>query len=145
MTNVEDAVFDYQPGWIPASDVTADVEFRNEGMHIHATAANVGGLRVSGRDRGYPRPQGHASAHQGGGARRGAGWPGATSSNSPLAPALGETFARLSGRGPVNAAVDLDLPIRNLDKRKIEVQAGFTDATVAMRDIDAPVRSCKAI
>jgi uncharacterized protein (TIGR02099 family) len=61
--------------------------------------------------------------------------------NSPLAPALGETFARLSGRGPVNATVDLDLPIRNLDQRRIEVQARFTDATVAMRDIDAPVRS----
>ena len=45
--HVEDAVFDYQPGWIPASDVTADVEFRNEGMHIHASAANVGGLRVT--------------------------------------------------------------------------------------------------
>ena len=57
------------------------------------------------------------------------------------APALGETFARLSGRGPIDAAVDLDLPIRNLDKRKIEVQARFADATVAMRDVDAPVRS----
>ena len=32
---------------MPASDVTADVEFRNEGMHIHATAANVGALRVT--------------------------------------------------------------------------------------------------
>ena len=61
--------------------------------------------------------------------------------SSPLASALGETFARLSGRGPINAAVDLDLPIRNLDERRIEVQAGFADATVALRDVDAPVRS----
>ena len=45
--HVVDAVFDYQPGWVPASDVTADVEFRNEGMHIRATAAKVGGLRMT--------------------------------------------------------------------------------------------------
>ena len=38
--HVEDALFDYQPGWVPASNVTADLEFRNEGMHIRAS---VGG------------------------------------------------------------------------------------------------------
>ena len=45
--HVEDALFDYQAGWVPASDVTADVEFRNEGMHIHAT---VGERRRLARD-----------------------------------------------------------------------------------------------
>src|SRR6185436_8580792 len=39
--HVEDALFDYQPGWVPASNVTADLEFHNEGMHIHATSASV--------------------------------------------------------------------------------------------------------
>lgn len=138
--HVEDAVFDYQPGWIPASDVTADVEFRNEGMHIRATAANVGGLRVSDATADIPDLKDtHLRIKA---AARGELQDGLEfMTNSPLAPALGATFARLSGRGPVNATVDLDLPIRNLDKRRIEVQARFTDATVAMRDLDAPVRS----
>lgn len=138
--HVEDAVFDYQPGWIPASDVTADVEFRNEGMHIHASAANVGGLRVTDATADIPDlKETHLRIKA---AARGELQDGLdVLTNSPLAPALGETFARLSGQGPINAAVELDLPIRNLDKRRIEVQARFADATVAMRGVDAPVRS----
>ena len=40
----EDAVFSYQPGWTPATDAAADVEFRNEGMHIRSTGANIGAV-----------------------------------------------------------------------------------------------------
>jgi len=138
--HIEDALFDYQPGWIPASDVTADLEFRNQGMHIHASSGNVGGLRVTDAtadipDLKDPHLRIKAAAH--GELQDGL----ELLTNSPLAPALGETFARLNGRGRINTAVDLDLPIRNLDKRRIEVQTHFADATVALRDVDAPVRS----
>lgn len=138
--HVENAVFDYQPGWTPASDVTADVEFRNEGMHVHASAANVRGLRVTDATADIPDLKDtHLRIKAGAHGELQDGLDLLT--NSPLAPALGEAFARLSGRGPISATIDLDLPIRNLDKRKIEVQARFADATVAMRDVDAPVRS----
>jgi uncharacterized protein (TIGR02099 family) len=138
--HVEDALFDYQPGWVPASNVTADIEFRNEGMHIHATSASVGGLHVTDATADIPDlKQTHLRIK---GAARGDLQEGLTLlSGSPLAPALGEPFARLSGHGPIDAAIDLDLPIRNLDNRKIEVTARFADANVSMRDVDAPVRS----
>jgi uncharacterized protein (TIGR02099 family) len=138
--HVEDALFAYQPGWVPASDVTADLEFRNEGMHIHATAANVGGLRVTDATADIPDlKQTHLRIKA---AARGDLQAGLTYlTSSPLAAALGEPFARLSGRGAIDAAVDLDLPIRRLDDRKIEVRTRFADAAVSMRDVDAPVRS----
>jgi len=109
-------------------------------MHIHASSGNVGGLRVTDAtadipDLKDPHLRIKAAAH--GELQDGL----ELLTNSPLAPALGETFARLNGRGRINTAVDLDLPIRNLDKRRIEVQARFADATVQMRDVDAPVRS----
>jgi uncharacterized protein (TIGR02099 family) len=138
--HVEDALFDYQPGWVPASDVTADVEFRNEGMHIQATAANIGGLRVTNAtadiaDLKQTRLRIKAAA-------RGDLQDGLTFlTSSPLAAALGEPFARLSGQGAIEARVDLDLPIRRMDDRKIEVEARFASATLSMRDVDAPVRS----
>ncbi len=137
--HVTDAVFDYQQGWVPAKDVTADVEFRNEGMHIHSTAANVGGLLVTDATADIPDLKDtHLRIKA---AARGDLQEGLNLlTNSPLAPALGERFARLSGRGPIQAAVDLDLPIRRLDDRRIEVVARFADATAAMRDVDAPVR-----
>ncbi len=138
--HVVDAVFDYQPGWVPASDVTADVEFRNEGMHIHATAANVGGLRMTDAVADIPDLKDtHLRIKA---AARGDLQDGLEFlTNSPLAPALGEPFARLSGHGPIEAAVGLDLPLRRLDDRKIDVQARFADATVSMRDVDAPAQS----
>lgn len=138
--HVEDALFDYQPGWVPASNVTADLEFRNEGMHIHATSANVGGLHVTEATADIPDlKETHLRIKA---AARGDLQEGLTFlTNSPLAPALGEPFARLSGHGAIGAAIDLDLPIRRLDNRKIEVTARFADATASMRDIDAPVRS----
>jgi uncharacterized protein (TIGR02099 family) len=138
--HVEDALFDYQPGWLPASNVTADLEFRNEGLHIHATGANVGGLHVIDATADIPDlKQTHLRIKA---AARGDLQEGLTLLNSsPLASALGEPFARLSGHGAIDAAIDLDLPIRNLDARKIEVTARFADANVSMRDVDAPVRS----
>ncbi len=138
--HVEGAVFDYQPGWVPASAVSADLEFRNEGMHIRATTGKVGDLHVTGATADIADlRQTHLRIKA---AARGDLQDGLEFlSSSPLAPALGERFARLTGRGPITATVDLDLPIRRLDDRKIEVQARFADATVAMRDVNAPVRS----
>jgi uncharacterized protein (TIGR02099 family) len=138
--HVEDALFQYQPDWMPASDVTADVEFRNEGMHIHATAAKVGALRVTDATADIADlKQAHLRIRA---AARGDLQEGLTFlTASPIASALGEPFARLSGTGPIEAAVDLDLPIKRLDDRKIEVRTRFTDASVAMREVDAPVRA----
>jgi uncharacterized protein (TIGR02099 family) len=137
--HVEDAHFDYQPGWMPARNVTADLEFRNEGMHIRATSANVGGLHVTQATADIPDlKETHLRIKA---AARGDLQDGLTVlHDSPIASALGEPFARLSGHGQIDTALDLDLPIRRLDARKIEVQTRFTDATVAMRDVDAPAR-----
>jgi uncharacterized protein (TIGR02099 family) len=137
--HVTGAVFDYQQGWVPAQDVTADVEFRNEGMHIHSTEANVGGLRVTDATADIPDLKDthlRIKAAARGDLQQGLD----VLSNSPLAPALGERFARLSGQGPIAATIDLDLPIRRLNNRRIEVVARFENATVSMRDVDAPVR-----
>ena len=138
--HVEDAVFDYQPGWMPASDVTADVEFRNEGMHIHATAAKVGGLRVTDATADIPDlKETHLRIKA---AARGDLQDGLTflTEQSRSRRARRALCAPERPRSD-EAAVDLDLPIKRLDDRKIEVQARFTDATVSMRDVDAPVRS----
>ena len=109
-------------------------------MHIHATSGNVGGLRVTQATADIPDlKQTHLRIKA---AARGDFQDGLAFVNrSPLASALGEPFARLSGHGQIDAAVDLDLPIRRLDDRKIEVKTSFADATVSMRDVDAPVHS----
>jgi uncharacterized protein (TIGR02099 family) len=137
---VENALFDYQQGWLPARDLKAEVEFRNQGMRVHATAATLGNLRLNEATAEIPDfRQNELSIKAAAASDLEAGL--AFLRNSPIGPSLGETFARLGGRGAMTADVRLDLPLKRLDGRKIDVTARFADATVTMQKVSAPVQS----
>ncbi|GFE83140.1 hypothetical protein GCM10011487_51400 [Steroidobacter agaridevorans] len=137
---VENALFDYQEGWQPARELKAEVEFRNQGMRVHATSAMVGNLRMNEATAEIADfRQNELSIKAAAASDLDAGL--SFLRNSPIGPRLGETFARLGGRGPMTADVRLDLPLRHLDDRKIDVIARFADATVTMQKISAPVQS----
>lgn len=136
---VEDAVFSYQPEWTPATEVRAEVEFRNEGMRIRSTGANVGGLRVTSaaaqiKDLKETVLTIEAAAQ--GDLKDGLQFLKA----SPLGPKLGEQFGKLNGAGRLTADVRLHLPIRRLANRNVEVTARVADATASLAGLEAPVR-----
>lgn len=138
--HVEGAVFDYQPGWVPARDVTADLEFRNQGMHIRSTGGTVGGLRVTDAVAQIPdlkETRLTIKAAANGNLREGL----QLLQQSPLAPSLGEPFARLAGEGALNTEVQLYLPIKNMANRRIDVATRLKDASLSMRNIDAPIHA----
>lgn len=137
--HVADAVFSYQPGWTPATNVAAEVEFRNEGMHIRSSAAQVGDLKVHSADariRDLKDGVLVINAAADGDVGQGLSF----LKQSPLGPKLGEQFARLEGSGRMATKVRLYLPIKQLANRDIEVANQLTDATVALAGVDAPVR-----
>lgn len=137
---VENAVFDYQPGWQPARDLAAEVEFRQQGMSVRATAGTLGGVRLTRAVAEIPDLKESELLIKGTvGGDLDAGL--AFLRESPVGPSLGDSFARLSGGGPMSADVRLDLPLKRLDDRKIDVTARFVDATVSMQKVAAPVRS----
>ncbi|HEX7113586.1 MAG TPA: YhdP family protein [Steroidobacter sp.] len=136
--HVVDALLDYQPGWLPAREVVADLEFRNEAMRIQATKARVGELEISKASARIPDlKDGQLTIEAAGRGDLSAAL--AFLKSSPLAPALGEPFARLSGGGPIETDVSLYLPIKELADKRIEVTTRFADASVSMRDLDAPL------
>jgi uncharacterized protein (TIGR02099 family) len=138
--HVEKALFNYQEGWQPARDLVAEVEFRNQGMRVHSASAMVGDLRMNEAIADIADfRQNELSIKAAAASDLDAGL--AFLRNSPIGPTLGETFARLGGRGPMTADVRLDLPLRNLDHRKINVTARLADATVTMQKVTAPVQS----
>lgn len=137
--HVESAVFDYQPDWTPARDLVADIEFRNEGMHIHATQATVGELRVAEATADiadFRNTRLLIDAAVSGDLRTGLQF----LKDSPLGPRLGEQFARLGGQGGLKANLHLDLPLKRLADRDVTVTAQLADATVSMQNVNAPVR-----
>lgn len=136
---VENAVLDYQPGWEPARDLKAVVEFRNQGMHIQAAEAMLGGVRMNQATADiadFKQNELLIKASTGGDLDAGLNFV----KRSPIGPKLGETFARLGGRGPMIADVRLELPLKRLDERRIEITARLANATVTMQKINAPVR-----
>ncbi|WP_129644902.1 YhdP family protein [Peristeroidobacter agariperforans] len=137
---VENALFDYQEGWQPARELMAEVEFRNQGMRVHATSAMVGNLRMNEATAEIPDFRQNELSIK---AAAAGDLDGGLSflRNSPIGPRLGETFARLGGRGAMTADVRLDLPLKRLDDRKIDVVARFADATVTMQKVSAPVQA----
>lgn len=138
--HVENAVFDYQPGWQPARDLAADVEFRQQGMSVRATAGMLGGVRLTQAVAEIPDlKESELSIKGTAGGDLDAGL--TFLRESPVGPRLGDSFAKLTGRGPMSADVRLDLPLKRLDDRKIDVTAHFADATVSMQKVTAPVRA----
>lgn len=137
---VENALFDYQPGWLPARELMAEVEFRNQGMKVHATAGTIGNVRLNQATAEIPDLKlSEISIKAAAASDLDASL--AFLRESPVGPRLGETFARLGGRGPMTADVRLELPLKRLDDRKIDVTAHFANATVTMRDVAVPVQS----
>lgn len=130
--------FNYQRGWEPATQVAAQVEFRNEGMKVLSGTATLAGLRVSQLSGDF------ADFKQGNIAIK------ATANGdlnnalkylqaSPVSPALGDTFQKLNGKGATQAAVSLWLPLKHIADRRILVATRFKDASVSLAGLDMPV------
>jgi len=135
---VENAIFNYQPGWTPARDITAEVEFRNESLEVRASSANIDELRLSeARADIDDLKELHIVVET---AVQGQLQHGLRFlKRSPIAANLGADFARLSGKGPIAGSVHLDLPVKSFDDRVIEVTTRLTDAQVSMQGVAAPV------
>jgi uncharacterized protein (TIGR02099 family) len=136
--HAHDLTFNYHQGWAPAEAVDAMVEFRNEGMRATRVTAVVGGLHVTQAScdfgdfkKGDLRIRAQAAGDLGDALE--------LLQTSPLRVALGEQFQLLEGSGSTVADVDLRLPLKHLDQRRVEVTTTLKDATVTAGDLDAPV------
>jgi uncharacterized protein (TIGR02099 family) len=135
---VEDVTFDYQPGWMPATQLTGNIEFRNEGMHANGMTARIGGLQVTEASGGFAdfkesvlKIAAAATGDLSAGLR--------FLQSSPIGDALGETFQDLRGTGVIQSQVNLLLPIKDIESRRIAVTTKLNDATVRLVGLQAPV------
>ena len=130
--------FAYQAGWMPATDLAAEVEFRNQGMRVNSATAAVGGLHVSdvtGEFADFRSGEISIKAAASGDLGPALQY----LQTSPISPALGEQFARLHGQGETRSSVSLWLPLKRIADRRIVVTTQLKDATVMLGDLDAPI------
>jgi len=135
---VEGLTFNYQTGWTPATELTGNVEFRNEGMHATGITARVGDLYVKAASGGFADFKvGELKL-----AANATGDLGAALSflqTSPIGEALGPQFQALRGNGETQSTLSLLLPITQVEARRLSVTTKLANATVTLKDLDAPV------
>lgn len=136
--HIEGLTLDYQPGWIPATNLAVDAEFRNEGMSAKLLKGDVNGLPLlsgTGRFRDFKQAELLLDAKVAGDVHAGLTYV----QQSPVGEALGEQFLALSGDGQLQGEVSLQLPFKDIDARKLKVDTAIDNATVSHRAVEQSV------
>lgn len=136
--HVTGMTFAYQQGWTPAANLTAEVEFRNQGMRVRSASGTVGALQLADATAEFPDfKAGEIEIKAAAAGDLDAALKFLQA--SPLSSALGERFARLRGQGAIRSSVDLWLPLNRIADRRVVVTTQLKDATVRLGDLDAPI------
>ncbi len=131
---VEGVTLDYQPGWAPATQLNVDAEFRNEGMTARLLQGEVGGLRLksgTGRFVDFKQAQLSLEAESEGDLAQALPY----LQQSPVGPAIGAQFMALRGAGDLQAQIKMELPFKDLERRKLAVTTRIANATVGLEGL----------
>jgi uncharacterized protein (TIGR02099 family) len=132
--HVTGLTLDYQTGFVPATNLVVDAEFRNAGMTAKLIQGDVHGLPIVegvGRFEDFKQSvlELKATAH------------GELDNAltyvqlSPIGTSIGTQFMALHGKGTIKAQVDLRLPLKEIEKRKVIIDSQITDAVVGTKEI----------
>ena len=127
--NIDGMTLDYREGWPRIEGISVQAEFRNEGMSVRASSARTGGLLVDSGDARFAdfsngELEMHAALHSD--AVDGLQFMRAT----PIDADSDHLFSSVEGRGPLTATVNLFLPFKQFDHRRVLVHVHLDGATV---------------
>jgi uncharacterized protein (TIGR02099 family) len=120
--HIDGMTLDYREGWPRAEDVGLLAEFHNEGLTVQLQRAHIGNLSVESGDARFvdfktAELQLHAAVN--GDAADALGYLRAT----PLDAKAENAFSAVEAKGPMQANVDLFLPFKEFERRRILVHA----------------------
>ncbi|HEX4151534.1 MAG TPA: YhdP family protein [Steroidobacteraceae bacterium] len=126
---VDHMTLDYGEGWPRIENLAAQAEFRNQGLDVKVTSAEVSGLKVdSAQARFVDFRNGelevHAAGH--GDASAAVRYLAAT----PLDAVAEHAFSSVEAQGPLKADVDLFFPFRQFDQRRSVVHVELGGASL---------------
>jgi uncharacterized protein (TIGR02099 family) len=128
--NLVGLTLDYQQGWARIENLNGQAEFRNEGMTARFTSARTGGIALDSADARFADLRAgelnvHAAVHgDAGGALQ---YLRAT----PLDAMAENAFSTTQAQGALNADVDLFLPFKDFDHRRVLVRVKLNDVSLS--------------
>ncbi|MFC5707067.1 YhdP family protein [Aeromonas eucrenophila] len=137
---LEQATFQFFPGWQPLTDLRIDLLFQNAGLFMHSDFARLGKAQSDFIDADIPTY---------GGARlyidaKVAGEGKAISDylqDSPLGGSVGQALREIEIRGPMKGNVKLDIPLDGEGEVKASGDALFHNNKVRIATLDMPLES----
>jgi uncharacterized protein (TIGR02099 family) len=143
-TGVFDVRFDagsvdlnYANGWPHLANLAAAVQFHNEGLVVKLASAETLGVKLDGGEARFGDfATGDLNLHlkAAGDVAQALAWLRAT----PLDALSGKAFSKLEGSGALRAGIDLDLPFRAFDHRRVFVHAQLDGATLVVPGLPFP-------
>ncbi len=128
---VEGLTLQYQKGWLPATELTVAAQFHNSGFSAVATSGKLNGLNVEqieGGIKDFRDAQLVINGRVSGGLSQGLSFV----QRSPVGPAIGDLFQHLTGKGSLQAQVALNLPLKQLEKHKVDIDLAVTKSTLTL-------------
>jgi uncharacterized protein (TIGR02099 family) len=130
--NIDHLTLDYREDWPRIENLAAHGEFRNQGMSVRVTSAQLGALKVDSAEARFvdfkiAELEVHAAAH--GDAGDALGYLAAT----PLDVLAEHGFSSVQGAGALRCNVDLFFPFKQFDARRVLVHVDLEDATLTRR------------
>ena len=128
--NLVGLTLDYQEGWARIENLNGQVEFRNEGMTARFTSARTGGITLDSADARFADLRAgelnvRAAVHgDAGGALQ---YLRAT----PLDAMAENAFSTTQAQGALNADVNLFLPFKDFDHRRVLVRVKLNDVSLS--------------
>ncbi|HMA00433.1 MAG TPA: YhdP family protein [Steroidobacteraceae bacterium] len=129
---IDGMTLDYREGWPRAENLAVSAEFRNEGLTARLLGGNIGNLAVQKGDlRFVDFKTGEMQLHVAGSgdAADALDYLRAT----PLDAAAAHAFSAVDAAGPVRAEVDLFLPFKAFDERRVLVHTHLQGVSVNRR------------
>jgi uncharacterized protein (TIGR02099 family) len=126
---IDGMTLDYSEGWPAAENVTAEAEFRNEGLGVHMISGRLGPIpldSVEARFADFKTGELRVKA----GARGEAASAIAFLQATPLDAMAGQAFSSVQVQGMLDATVDLFLPFRDFANRRVLVHGRVDDASI---------------
>lgn len=140
--NIVGLGLDYQPNWLPATNLKIDAEFRNVGMSATVLDGEVNGLRLtaaSGKIADFKHAELVLDAAINGDLSQALPY----IQQSPVGPAIGRQFMALKSQGNIEGQVRIRLPFKDIEKRKLSVTTKIANATVATDAVTQAVSELK--
>jgi len=128
---IDDLALHYQPGWMDATALQVQAEFRNMGFTATASAGSLNGMTIDNAVGGiadFRDAQLHIKGQVHGNLDQGLRY----MQQSPVGPAIGGLFQQTNGKGTMQAQATMLLPFKDMTKRQIDVDVRLQDSTIGL-------------